>query len=198
MRKPLLKKLTLCSIYSALAIISFVIENLFPPLFLPGARMGVSNVFILICLITLGPKYAVISLILKTTLGSIISGNAFAIVYSLPSGLIALTVETLALYLMKKVSILATSIMGAVINTTFQNLTFCIITNTSQYLLKTNTTSTMQNYFQIRNSQNELKRNIYMRTYHVSLNFQKKSSATLKFNLKYKFEVQSMNSLLVK
>ena len=45
MRKPLLKKLTLCSIYSALAIISFVIENLFPPLFLPGARMGVSNVF---------------------------------------------------------------------------------------------------------------------------------------------------------
>lgn len=135
MRRPLLKKLTLCSIYSALAIISFVIENLFPPLFLPGARMGVSNVFILICLITLGPKYAVITLILKTTLGSIISGNAFAIVYSLPSGLIALVIETLSLYLMKKVSVLATSIVGAVVNTTFQNLTFCIITNTSEYLL---------------------------------------------------------------
>ena len=134
MKKSLSFKFALCGIFSALAIVSFVIENLFPPLFFPGARMGISNVFILLSLILLGPGYAFITLVLKTMLGSLFAGNVSAILYSLPSGAIALGLEILTFIVLKKVSIVAVSIFGAVINSSLQNLTFCIITNTVEYL----------------------------------------------------------------
>ena len=127
-------KISLCAIFSSLAILAFMIENLFPPIFFPGAKMGISNLFILLSLIILGPWYAFITLILKTTLGSLFAGNVSAIMYSLPAGAIALTLEILAFMLLKKVSVIAVSILGAVVNASLQNVTFCLITNTAEYL----------------------------------------------------------------
>lgn len=127
-------KITLCAILCALATTTFIIESLFPPLFLPGARMGISNVFILVCLIILGGKYAYITLAVKVLLGSLLSGNFFAVVYALPAGVISLTVEFLLLRFTQKVSVIAISVAGAVINTTMQNITFCLITSTTEYL----------------------------------------------------------------
>ena len=134
MNKTKTFKFTLCAILTAFAIITFVIENLFPPLFFPGAKMGISNVFILLSLIILGPTYAFITLVVKTVLGSLFAGNISAILYSLPAGAIALSVEILAIVLLKKVSVVAVSILGAVINISLQNVTFCLLTNTIQYL----------------------------------------------------------------
>lgn len=96
--------------------------------------MGVSNVFILLCAIIIGSKYGYFSLIAKVTLGSLLSGNLSAIIYSLPAGLISLTVEILLLVTTKKVSILAISVAGAVLNTLIQNVTFCLVTHTIEYL----------------------------------------------------------------
>ena len=134
MKNSHVSKISLCAIFSTLAIISFVIENLFPPLFFPGAKMGISNVFILLSLIVLGPGYAFITLVLKTVLGSLFAGNISAIMYSLPAGAIALSFEIVIIALLKKVSVLAVSIFGAVINVSLQNVTFCLITNTVEYL----------------------------------------------------------------
>lgn len=126
-------KISLCGILTAAALITFMIESLFPPIILPGAKLGLSNIFILLTAIILGGRYAFISLALKTILGSVFSGNVSAIMYSLPSGAIALTVELVLLYLTKS-SIIAISVCGSVINTTIQNLTFCLITDASEYL----------------------------------------------------------------
>jgi heptaprenyl diphosphate synthase len=134
MTKTLTFKFALCGVLSALATIAFVIEGLFPPLFLPGARMGVSNVFILLCAILLGGRYAFITLAVKVLLGSLLSGNFFGTVYALPSGAIALTIELVLIYFVKNVSIIATSIAGAVINIAVQNTAFCLITGTAEYL----------------------------------------------------------------
>ena len=126
-------KISLCGILTAAALITFMIESLFPPIILPGAKLGHSNIFILLTAIILGGRYAFISLALKTILGSVFSGNVSAIMYSLPSGAIALTIELVLLYLTKS-SIIAISVCGSVINTTIQNLTFCLITDASEYL----------------------------------------------------------------
>ena len=134
MTKTLSFKFALCGVLSALSTIAFVIEGLFPPLFLPGARMGVSNIFILLCAILLGGRYAFVTLAVKVLLGSLLSGNFFGIVYALPSGTIALSIELVLIYLAKNVSILATSIAGAVINIAVQNTAFCLITGTAEYL----------------------------------------------------------------
>ena len=129
-----LKKITLCAILTAFAVLSFTIENLFPPLILPGARMGISNVFILLSAIYLGAPYGFATLIIKVTLGSLFSGNVSSIMYSLPAGLVSLSVELLILTFVKKVSLISTSVAGSVVNVTIQNTVFCLVTGVTEYL----------------------------------------------------------------
>ncbi len=134
MNNALTKKITLCAVLSTLGALAFMLESLFPPLFLPGARMGISNVFILLCALVVGKKYAYISLVVKILIGSLFSGNLSSIMYSLPSGLISLTVEILLLYLIKNVSLLSVSVLGSVINVSVQNTVFCLVTGATEYL----------------------------------------------------------------
>ena len=134
MKNFTLRKITLCALLTAFALISFILESLFPPLILPGARMGISNVFILLSALILGSVYGYATLIIKVTLGSIFSGNVSALLYSLPAGLISLTLELLLIVWTKKVSVLAGSIAGATLNITVQNLVFCIITGYIEFL----------------------------------------------------------------
>ena len=128
-------KITLCAILTSLAIIAFTIENLFPPVFLAGARIGVSNIFILLSTIFLGISYGYCSLIVKILLGSMFSGNIMGIMYSLPAGLISLSVEIIVIFLIKKTSLVSASILGATLNSTVQNLVFCLVTDTVNYLV---------------------------------------------------------------
>ncbi len=130
-----LKKITLASVLSAFSIIAFLIEGLFPPLIIPGARMGISNIFILFAVLILGFQYGYIILIVKIILGSLFSGNISAVIYSLPAGVVSLSIEILLIYFTKKVSIIATSIVGATINILLQNLTFCIVTTNIEYII---------------------------------------------------------------
>ncbi|MBR2498563.1 MAG: Gx transporter family protein [Clostridia bacterium] len=128
------KKLTLSALLSALALITFMIENLFPPLFFPGARMGLSNVFILLCVVLLGNKYGFAVLIVKVTLGSLYSGNISALMYSLPSGLIALIIQVLLIKYTSRLSIIAISVTGSVANAVCQNAVFCFVMKSFAYL----------------------------------------------------------------
>ena len=133
MKKLSVYRISLTGLFSALATIAFVLENLFPPLLMPGARIGVSNIFILLATITLGAFEGFITLTVKILLGSLFSGNVSSALYSLPAGLISLTLECILLFKIKNVSILAISVAGAVINTTVQNTVFCLITQTPEF-----------------------------------------------------------------
>ena len=92
-KKITLRKITLTAILTAISIIAFTIESLLPPLIIPGAKLGLSNIFILLILLIIGEKYAFISLVIKVILGGLFSGNISTIMYSLPSNLIALFVQ---------------------------------------------------------------------------------------------------------
>ena len=122
-------KIAACGIFSALALIAFVIESLFPPLFIPSARMGISNIFVLLAAITLGVPYGAAVLIIKCVLGSVFSGNVSAMIYSLPAGIVAFAAEVLAIRFLKKTSVTAASALGAVINSVCQNAVFCLVAN---------------------------------------------------------------------
>lgn len=135
MMKKKLFKISLAGIFSALATLTFILESLFPPIILPGARMGLSNIFILLSLILLGPIESVFVLLIKTLIGSLFSGNISSIIYSIPAGLISLSVEILAIYFIKKVSVISISVLGAIINVTIQNIVFCLVTKTMEYFV---------------------------------------------------------------
>lgn len=127
------KKITLSGIASAFAIIAFMLENLFPPLFIVGGRLGIANFFVLIAGIFAGFWYGAGVLTVKSVLGSIISGNAGAILYSLPAGAIAYFAQMVIIIYTSKVSVIAASALGGTINACLQNVAFCLITATPEY-----------------------------------------------------------------
>ena len=128
------RKIAYTALLACLSTLAFTLESLFPPIIIPGAKMGLSNIFILIALLSLGKFSAFSVLTVKVLLGSAFSGNLSSIMYSFPAGLIALGSEIAIIYTLKKVSVIAVSIFGAVINITSQNLVFCLVTNTFEYL----------------------------------------------------------------
>ena len=129
------KKLILSGLLSAFALIAFMLENLFPPLLIIGGRIGIANFFVLIAGICCGFWYGFAVLILKAVLGSLLSGNASAVLYSLPAGAIAYTVQMLIVLYMPKASVVAASVVGGVINASVQNAAFCLITSTPEYIV---------------------------------------------------------------
>ena len=132
--KPI-KKITFSAALSALALIAFMLENLFPPLFIVGGRIGIANFFVLIAGITCGFWYGLTVLTVKAVLGSILTGNAGAILYSLPAGVIAYTAEMLIILFAPKISLIAASVMGGTVNACMQNVAFCLITATPEYYI---------------------------------------------------------------
>lgn len=69
---------------SALALVSFLIESLFPPLLLPGAKLGLGNIFVLAALFFYGGTGGMIALAVKLLLGNLITGNLSALMYGCP------------------------------------------------------------------------------------------------------------------
>ena len=132
-KKITLRKITLTAILTAISIIAFTIESLLPPLIIPGAKLGLSNIFILLILLIIGEKYAFISLVIKVILGGLFSGNISTIMYSLPSNLVALFMQIILIIFTRKLSIVTISIIGAIVNVTVQNTIFCLISKTFEF-----------------------------------------------------------------
>jgi heptaprenyl diphosphate synthase len=86
------------ALLTAAALIVYVIEAQLPELIpVPGVKLGLSNVFTLAALCILGAKPALSLLIVRVILGSLVTGQPAAIIYSL-SGAIPAFVLSLLLY----------------------------------------------------------------------------------------------------
>ncbi len=123
------------ALFSALALIVFLIENLFPPLFFPGAKMGLSNIFSLAALILYSPLDAFIVVAVRTLLGSVFAGNVSALLYSFTGGIAAMGISAVLLYtLYPHISVMAVSIVAAVAHNIVQNLVFVAVAQTALVL----------------------------------------------------------------
>ena len=123
-----LKNIALVAILTSAALISFIIESLGPSMFVPGAKLGVSNVFTLLTLILSGSVEAIILVIIKSVLGCLITGNLGAVIYSLSAGLISVCTTAVLYRMTPKISIVAISVFGAVLHNTVQNAVYCLVT----------------------------------------------------------------------
>ena len=126
------KKVAMLALFSALGLIVFIIENQFPPLFVPGAKMGLANIFSLAALILYGPIEALVVVAVRTVLGSLFAGNVSMLLYSLTGGVISLALSAILIYIAyPRVSILAVSVAAAVLHNIVQNAVFVLVTGTS-------------------------------------------------------------------
>lgn len=84
------KRLTYLSVLTAASLCVFVLEAQIPPLVpIPGIKLGLSNVFTLFTCAVLGLPSALAQLLIRVTLGSVITGQLSALGYSLCGGLLS-------------------------------------------------------------------------------------------------------------
>ena len=130
------KKIAVLAIFITLSLITFIIENQFPPLFVPGARMGLANIFSFTALIMFSPVEAFIVVAVRTGLGAIYAGNVSALLYSFTGGVVSMAISSVLMYTVyPRVSVMAVSVLGAVAHNVTQNIVFVLLTDTSTLTL---------------------------------------------------------------
>ncbi len=87
------KKLTLLSMLSAIALTIFMVEAQIPPLLpIPGIKLGLANIVTVFAVFALGPKEAAAVLFIRIFLGAVFAGNFSTIFYSAAGGGLAILV----------------------------------------------------------------------------------------------------------
>lgn len=119
--KILTKKVVMCGIFLALALIVSLIESYIPPIIpiLPYAKIGIGNVILLACFLLVGWKEGYIVLLLRCVLNAVFAGNMSMLLWSLPSALVAYTIMLL-LSKAKIFSITGISIVGGGVHNAMQ------------------------------------------------------------------------------
>lgn len=100
-----------------MVIILYVIESMVS-VHLPtveGVRLGLSNIPVLYALVMVNAPFAYVAMTIKAIVGPLLMGNAGMIIYSLPAGLISLSMMVLVKRkLGERLGIVGISIIGAV------------------------------------------------------------------------------------
>lgn len=123
------RTLTVTAILTALSLLAFMVENLFPPVFIPGAKIGLANVFSTVALIAFSPVEAFAVVACRTILGAILQGNVSALLYSFSGGIISIAVSSLAVYtIYPKISIMAISVCSAICHNAIQTIIYYAVT----------------------------------------------------------------------
>ena len=129
------KKIAVMALFTALGLIVFIIENQFPPLFVPGAKMGLANIFSMSALILYGPAEAFVVVVVRTFLGSLFVGNISMLLYSFTGGVISLALSSVLMYAVyPRVSLMAVSIAAAVLHNIVQSAVYVFVTETALML----------------------------------------------------------------
>lgn len=108
------KRITLLSLYVAIALALFVLELQVPlPIALPGVKLGLSNIVTLVALLFLDRKAAASILFIRILLGAFLVGIPSTLLFSTVGGGFALLVMSITLRLFKETHIWIVSILGA-------------------------------------------------------------------------------------
>lgn len=87
------KKISYCAVISALAIIFGYIEALFPiPVPIPGVKLGLGNIAVIVCLYLLNKKTAFAVMMIKAVVTSILFSSPLMLIYSLSGGILSFIV----------------------------------------------------------------------------------------------------------
>lgn len=122
------KKIAVLAVLTGLSLITFLIENLLPPMIFPGAKPGLANIFSFAAMIIYSPLEGFIVVGLRTVLGAAFAGNFSALMYSFTGGIVSMAVSSLLTYFVyPKISIIAVSIVSAVTHNIVQNTVYVFV-----------------------------------------------------------------------
>lgn len=111
---PLRNKVAYMGVFLALALICSYVESLIPISFgIPGVKLGLTNIVVVLMLYCIGEKEALAVSVCRIVLAGFLFGNLFSILYSLAGGLLSFLIMW-AVKRTGKLGILPVSVCGGI------------------------------------------------------------------------------------
>ena len=111
---PLRNKVAYMGVFLALALICSYVESLIPISFgIPGVKLGLTNIVVVLMLYCIGAKEALAVSVCRIMLAGFLFGNLFSILYSLAGGLLSFLIMW-AVKRTGKLGILPVSVCGGI------------------------------------------------------------------------------------
>ncbi len=109
-------KMTLLAMLTASAIVIAIAESFIPSIFIPGIKLGLANIVILITLYELGILEATFINLTRIVIVGLVRGTflSMGFLMSLTGGILSLGIMILFYLLIKKFSIIGVSVIGAI------------------------------------------------------------------------------------
>lgn len=129
-------KMALLGILTAGAIVIGILESLIPIIGIPGVKLGLSNIVILIVLYELGVWEAAFVSLIRVLIVSLVRGTflSMGFVMSLSGAVLSLGIMILFVLLIKKFSIIGVSVIGALFHV-FGQIAVAMIYLSTAYIL---------------------------------------------------------------
>ncbi|MCR5666967.1 MAG: Gx transporter family protein [Eubacterium sp.] len=103
-------------VFLALALVFSYVEAMIPfAIAIPGVKLGITNIVVLLILYLIGPKEAFIVSVLRVILAGLLFGNLFSIIYSMAGALFSLAVMML-LRRTKQFHVISISAVGGIVH----------------------------------------------------------------------------------
>lgn len=130
------RKIAGVSMLLAMSLIAFMLENFLPPMFIPGAKLGLGNAFSMLALVLYSPTVAILIVLLRVVLGNLIIGSLSAMIFGLCAGAASVCVATILYkFAFPKISFVCISVCSAVVHNAVQCVVFCAISDTWQAII---------------------------------------------------------------
>ncbi len=131
------QKMALLGILTAAAIVIAILESFIPSIGIPGVKLGLANIVILIILYELGIVEAVIVNVLRVIVVGLVRGTflSMGFLMSLTGCALSLGIMIVFYILIKKFSIIGVSVIGSVFHVTGQILIAMIFLGTAYIVL---------------------------------------------------------------
>ena len=130
------QKMALLSVLTAAAIVIAIIESFIPSIWIPGVKLGLANIVILVILYEIGIIEAILVNLLRVFLVGLLRGTFLSMGFymSLTGAVLSLAVMIVFYLIIKKFSIVAVSVMGSIFHILGQILIAIIFLGTASVL----------------------------------------------------------------
>ena len=129
-------KITLLGVLTSIALVLAIVESFIPSFGIPGIKLGLANIIILITLYELGVKEAIFVNLIRVVLAGILRGSIFSMGFlmSFTGAVLSLAIMVIFKVLIKQFSIIGVSVIGAIFHVSGQ-IIIAIIFLGSMYVL---------------------------------------------------------------
>lgn len=127
------KKMSLLALFTAFAVVLGYVESFIPSIGIPGVKLGLANLAVILALYYLGTMEGITVSIIRILIIGMFFGNLFSILFSVAGAVISYLVMV-AIKKINKVSIITVGVFGGVFHNIGQMVVAIFVVDTYQVI----------------------------------------------------------------